>query len=85
MNYDRVSNGLRWKLTSSSFHHAAYESLLVNEFGLDIQAPSATTLSSFGFHAQAFWWPDAALLGIVFGTFTILSYLVLEFWVKERR
>ncbi|TYJ51780.1 hypothetical protein B9479_007629 [Cryptococcus floricola] len=52
MNYDRVprANGLEWRFTS--FHHAAYESLL---FGLDIQAPSATTLSSFGFHAQAFW------------------------------
>ncbi|TYJ51776.1 hypothetical protein B9479_007625, partial [Cryptococcus floricola] len=98
--------------------------LIEHKFGLDIQVPSATSmssfpfsssfslsfsfsfsfslshlwtfgrvlmkdgwlvLSSFGFHAQAFWWPDAALLGIVFGTFTILSYLVLEFWVKERR
>ncbi|ODO01783.1 hypothetical protein I350_06612 [Cryptococcus amylolentus CBS 6273] len=94
MNYDRVPNGLKWMLTTS-FFHAAYEALLVNElrylqliehkFGLDIQVPSATILSSFGFHAQAFWWPDAALLGIVFGTFTVLSYLVLEFWVKERR
>jgi hypothetical protein len=42
-------------------------------------------LSSFGFHAQAFWWPDTALLGIVFGVFTIASYLMLEFFVKEKR
>ncbi|OWT38782.1 ATP-dependent permease [Cryptococcus neoformans Bt1] len=94
MNYDRVPNGLKWMLTTS-FFHAGYEALLVNElrylqlverkFGLDIQVPSATILSSFGFHAQAFWWPDTALMGIVFGTFTVLSYLVLQFWVKERR
>nr|ODO01155.1 ATP-dependent permease [Cryptococcus depauperatus CBS 7855] len=94
MNYDRVPNGLKWMLTTS-FFHAGYEALLVNElrylqlverkFGLDIQVPSATILSSFGFHAQAFWWPDTTLLAIVFAVFTLLSYLVLEFWVKERR
>ncbi len=42
-------------------------------------------LSSFGFHAQAFWWPDTALLAIVFGVFLLASYLVLEIFVKERR
>ncbi|WWC67467.1 uncharacterized protein I206_101375 [Kwoniella pini CBS 10737] len=94
MNYDRVPDGLKWMQTLS-FFHAGYEALLVNElrylqlierkFGLDIQVPSATILSSFGFHAQAFWWPDTALLAIVFGIFTIASYLVLEFFVKERR
>lgn len=42
-------------------------------------------LSSFGFHAQAFWWPDTALLAIVFGVFLLASYLVLEIYVKERR
>ncbi|KAK8846559.1 hypothetical protein IAR55_005645 [Kwoniella newhampshirensis] len=94
MNYDRVPDKLKWMLTTS-FFHAGYEALLVNElrylqlverkFGLDIQVPSATILSSFGFHAQAFWWPDTALLGITFGIFTVLSYLVLQFWVKERR
>ncbi|WWD00117.1 hypothetical protein V866_007025 [Kwoniella sp. B9012] len=94
MNYDRVPDGLKWMQTLS-FFHAGYEALLVNElrylqlierkFGLDIQVPSATILSSFGFHAQAFWWPDIALLGIVFAIFTVASYLVLEFFVKERR
>lgn len=94
MNYDRVAKGLRWMLTLS-FFHAAYEALLVNElrylqliehkFGLDIQVPSATILSSFGFHAQAFWWPDTALLCVVFCVFTLASYVVLELFVKERR
>lgn len=30
MNYDRVPRGAKWMLTSS-FFHAAYEALLVNE------------------------------------------------------
>lgn len=52
MNYDRVPNSLKWMLTTS-FFHAGYEALLVNElrylqlverkFGLDIQVPSATS------------------------------------------
>lgn len=52
MNYDRVPDGLKWMLTTS-FFHAGYEALLVNElrylqlverkFGLDIQVPSATS------------------------------------------
>ncbi|KAI5454303.1 FAD-dependent urate hydroxylase [Naganishia albida] len=94
MNYDRVPHGLKWMQTTS-FFHAGYEALLVNElrylqliehkFGLDIQVPSATILSSFGFHAQAFWWPDISLLCIVFGVFIIASFLALQLFVKERR
>lgn len=34
---------------------------------------------------QSFWWPNIALLGIFFGTFTVLSFLVLHFYVKEKR
>lgn len=134
MNYDKVPKAFRWMLTTS-FFHAAYEALLVNELrylqliehkvrhvsSLDRCEPPFNTdrissglifryhpllvrqiphsplyvsepfshaflvLSSFGFHAQAFWWPDAALLAIVFGIFIVLSYLVLELFVKERR
>lgn len=72
-----------------------YLQLIEHKFGLDIQVPSATSehrlehtnpvLSSFGFHADAFWWPDTSLLGIVFITFLLASYLVLELFVKERR
>jgi hypothetical protein len=42
-------------------------------------------LSSFGFHAQAFWWPDTALLAITFGVFIVASFIVLEVFVKEKR
>lgn len=55
------------------------------QFGLDIQVPSATILSSFGFHAQAFWWPDISLLCIVFGVALIASFLALHLLVKEVR
>lgn len=44
-----------------------------------------TVLSSFGFHAQAFWFPDTALLVAVFLIFLTGSYVVLELFVKERR
>lgn len=94
INYDKIPIGLRW-IPKISFFHAAYEALLVNElryltlrehkFGLEIDVPSATILSSFGFKAQAFWWPDVAVLGIVFGTFIVLSFLTLQLFVKERR
>jgi hypothetical protein len=78
-----------------------YLQLIEHKFGLDIQVPSATSesikdphhrsalistvLSSFGFHAQAFWWPDISLLAIVFGMFLVASFLALEVFVKERR
>lgn len=44
-----------------------------------------SVLSSFGFHAQAFWFPDTTLLVVVFLVFISASYLVLELFVKERR
>jgi hypothetical protein len=46
---------------------------------------TALVLSSFGFHAQAFWWPDTALLVIVFAVSTLASYVILEVFVKEKR
>jgi hypothetical protein len=55
------------------------------QFGVELDVPAASILSTFGFSAQAFWWPDISLLGIFFGVFTALSYLLLHFYVKERR
>lgn len=34
---------------------------------------------------QAFWWPDIGLLAIFFGSMLIVSYLILHFYVKEKR
>ncbi|KAJ3540715.1 hypothetical protein NM688_g6187 [Phlebia brevispora] len=94
INRDSVSPWFKW-LYNFSFFHAAYEALTVNElryltlkekrYGVEIEIPAATVLSLFGLRAQAFWWPDIAVLGIFFGAFTVISYLILQFYVKEKR
>ncbi|EPT01714.1 hypothetical protein FOMPIDRAFT_1119813 [Fomitopsis schrenkii] len=93
---NRQTLGKQWEwLNVISFFHAAYEALAVNElrylqlretkYGVDIDVPAAAILSTFGLQSQSFWWPDIALLGIFFGSFTIFSYLILHFYVKEKR
>ncbi|TDL25520.1 hypothetical protein BD410DRAFT_784517 [Rickenella mellea] len=92
---NRESLGRLSFLNTISFFHAAYEALAVNElrylqlkqtkYGVELDVPAATILSIFGLQAQAFWWPDTALLGIFFGSFTIASWLVLHFYVREKR
>ncbi|KAK7466244.1 FAD-dependent urate hydroxylase [Stygiomarasmius scandens] len=82
-------------LHTISFFHAAFEALAVNElryltlkehkYGVDLEVPAATILSTFGLRAQSFWWPNTAVLGIFFAAFTIASYLTLHFFVKEKR
>lgn len=94
INRDSLTPFLQW-LHTISFFHAAYEALAVNElryltlkehkFGVDIDVPAATILSIFGFRAGSFWWPNIALLGIFFGTFTIASFVTLHVFVKEKR
>jgi len=94
INADSVIPALRW-LHSVSFFHAAFEALAVNElrtlqlkqykYGIEIDVPSAAILQTFGLKALAFWWPDIATLAIFFGAFTVLSFLLLQFYVKERR
>lgn len=65
---------MQWVQKLSIFHYA-YEALLVNEvtfltltekkFGLSIDVPGATILSTFGFNAQALW-SDVIGLAIYF-------------------
>ncbi|KAI0775145.1 hypothetical protein BD413DRAFT_294544 [Trametes elegans] len=94
INRKSVPAAFQW-LHTMSFFHAAFEALAVNElrylqlreekYGVNIDVPAAAILSTFGLRAESFWWPNIALLGIFFGTFTVLSYLVLHFYVKEKR
>lgn len=73
---------MQWIQKLSIFHYA-YEALLVNEvtyltltekkFGLSIDVPGATILSTFGFNAQALW-TDVLGLGIYFGKFALLEW-----------
>ncbi|CCM00070.1 uncharacterized protein FIBRA_02097 [Fibroporia radiculosa] len=93
---NRQTLGPQWEwLNTVSFFHAAFEALAVNElrylqlrenkYGVDIDVPAAAILSTFGLKAQSFWWPNISLLGIFFGVFTVASYLILHFYVREKR
>ncbi|KAG9314939.1 hypothetical protein JVU11DRAFT_4047 [Chiua virens] len=94
INRETVTPFLQW-LHTVSFFHAAFEALAVNElrylqlkeirYGVELDVPAATILSIFGLRAQSFWWPNISLLGIFFATFTIASFLMLHFYVKEKR
>ncbi|KAA1476213.1 hypothetical protein DENSPDRAFT_843114 [Dentipellis sp. KUC8613] len=94
INRSKVAPWLQW-LHTISFFHAAFEALAVNElryltlkevqYGVELDVPAATILSIFGLRAQSFWWPNIALLGIFFVSFTVLSFFVLHFFVRERR
>jgi hypothetical protein len=55
------------------------------QYGVELDVPAATILSTFGLRAQSFWWPNISLLGIFFVTFTASSFVVLHFFVRERR
>lgn len=55
------------------------------QYGVELDVPAATILSTFGLRAQSFWWPNIGLLAIFFGVFTIGSYLTLHFFVREKR
>lgn len=94
INREKLPAALQW-LETGSFFHAAFEALLVNEvrylqlkdhrYGIDIEVPAAAILSTFGFDAQAFWWPDVALLVGLFAGFTVASFVGVVVLVKERR
>jgi ABC-type multidrug transport system ATPase subunit/ABC-type multidrug transport system permease subunit len=94
INRSKVKPWLQW-LHTVSFFHAAFEALAVNElrflqlkedkYGVELDVPAATILSTFGLRAQSFWWPNITLLGIFFVTFTASSFVVLHFFVRERR
>ncbi|KAF8525935.1 hypothetical protein BU17DRAFT_83439 [Hysterangium stoloniferum] len=94
INRDSVGPALSW-LHTISFFHAGFEALCVNElrylqlketkYGVEIDVPAATILYLFGLRAESFWWPNMALLCLMFGTFTVISYLLLHFYVRERR
>ncbi|KJA25208.1 hypothetical protein HYPSUDRAFT_200090 [Hypholoma sublateritium FD-334 SS-4] len=43
-------------------------------YGVELDVPAATILSTFGLRAQSYWWSNMSLLGIFFVTFTAVSY-----------
>ncbi|RKP36699.1 ABC-2 type transporter [Dimargaris cristalligena] len=81
-------------LKDLSIFNYALESMIVNEmkylqlrekkFGLEIDVPGATILSTFGFNA-ANYWPDVTKLGAMFLVFILVSFICLQVLVKEKR
>ncbi|CAG8596413.1 4749_t:CDS:10 [Funneliformis mosseae] len=93
LNKDSIPEYLSW-LKDLSFFNYAFEALIVNEvvyltlteekFGLQIDVPGATILSTFGFDASAYW-TDVLKLTVMFSSFIVLSFVCLQYFVKERR
>ncbi|KAI8053515.1 hypothetical protein BDF22DRAFT_685095 [Syncephalis plumigaleata] len=93
LNKDSIPLYLRW-LKHLSFFNYAFEALIVNEmvylqltekkYGLEIDVPGATILSTFGFDASAFW-PDVIKLSVMCMGFLVAAYLGLHILVRERR
>jgi ABC-type multidrug transport system permease subunit len=93
LNHDTIPAMALWLQQISIFHYA-FEALLVNEvtyltliqhkFGIDIEVPGATILSTFGFDAAAYWSDVLGLVGFS-GGFIVLAYLAMHFLLVERR
>ncbi|ORZ12015.1 hypothetical protein BCR42DRAFT_332368 [Absidia repens] len=93
LNKDSMSPFFGW-LQHLSFFNYALEALLVNEmlylqlveerYGLNIDVPGATILSTFGFNAQNYW-PDVIRLAAMFLFFIAFAFIWLVLFVKERR
>lgn len=93
LQLDTMSPYFSW-LKYLSFFNYALEAMLVNEllylqlveerFGLKIDVPGATILSTFGFNAKNYW-TDVIRLSSMFGLFIFIAYIWLVLFVKERR
>ncbi|GAA5795628.1 hypothetical protein HPULCUR_000990 [Helicostylum pulchrum] len=93
LNKDTMSPYFGW-LKYLSFFNYALEALLVNEmlylqlvevrFGLNIDVPGATILSTFGFNAKNYW-PDVIKMSVMFVTFMSFAFIWLVLVVKEKR
>ncbi|GAV49516.1 hypothetical protein ZYGR_0P01600 [Zygosaccharomyces rouxii] len=81
-------------LKNFSLFYYAYESLLINEvkslmlrekkYGLDIEVPGATILSTFGFSVQNLGL-DIKILGVFSTVFLIIGYVALKLIVVEQK
>lgn len=93
LNHDSMPAGTVYFQYLSIFHYA-YEALAVNEvryltliekkFGLSIEVPGATILSTFGFDSGAVFHDMMGLL-FFFLFFLVASYVALHFLLVERR
>lgn len=93
LNHDSMPKGTVWIQYVSIFHYA-YEALAVNEvryltltekkFGLSIEVPGATILSTFGFDSGAVAQDMVGLL-VIFCICICAGYIAMHFLLVERR
>ncbi|RCH93850.1 hypothetical protein CU098_000648, partial [Rhizopus stolonifer] len=93
LNKDSMPPWFSW-LKYLSFFNYGLEALLVNEmlylqlveerFGLSIDVPGATILSTFGFNAKHYW-NDVICLASMFTGLIAFAFIWLVFVVKEKR
>ena len=94
INTQEITNIVFKNLKNVSIFYYAYESLLINEvrtlmlkerkFGLNIEVPGATILSTFGFQVTNLIYDIKILLLFNF-VFLVVGYLCLKIIVIERR
>lgn len=94
INTKDITNVAFKYLKNLSVFYYAYESLLINEvktlmlkekkYGLNIEVPGATILSTFGFQVQNLFW-DIKTLILFNGIFLVLGYLALKLIVVEQK
>lgn len=93
INSDDLKAQIRWLEWVSLFHYA-YEALAINEvkdlmlrerkFGLLIEVPGATILSTFGFNVGAFW-KDTRRLAQLCAILLVMGYVFLYKFTLEKR
>ncbi|KAF4549686.1 ABC-2 type transporter-like protein 1 [Elsinoe fawcettii] len=93
LNHNTIPKAVLWLQTLSIFHYG-FEGLIVNEvytlslvdnkYGLDIEVPGSSILSSFGFNNLALW-SDAIGLAVWCGIFLVAGYAAMHFVLVERR
>ncbi|EHK96774.1 putative ATP-dependent permease [Glarea lozoyensis 74030] len=93
LNHDAIPKSMLW-LQSISIFHYAFEALIVNEvtfltlsdkkYGLNIEVPGATILTTFGFDTQALWTDVISLGGFATG-FILLAYIAMHVLLVEKR
>lgn len=93
INSDDLTSQIRWLEWISLFHYA-YEALAINEvkdlilrekkYGLLIEVPGATILSTFGFKVGNFWF-DVSMLALMCCIFLTCGYIFLHQFTIEKR
>ncbi|KAK9469899.1 hypothetical protein V1512DRAFT_21213 [Lipomyces arxii] len=93
LNRDSIPESALWIQKLSIFHYA-FEAMAVNEvryltlieykYGLSIEVPGATILSTFGFNTTAYR-SDATGLLTYFALFIVLAYVGMHYILVEKR